>query len=85
VKHDTTHRFTAFLVVALLVGSSCALLPQGPDPIDQATLDAWSAPYRGWHYFAEPIIPSDLKIPGHEKFHNLDVPTVYQIPALRGA
>ena len=49
-------------------------------PIDQATLDAWSAPYRGWHYYAEPVIPSDLKIPGHENFHSFDVPTVYQLP-----
>jgi hypothetical protein len=48
--------------------------------IDQATLDAWSAPYRGWHYWAEPIIPSDIKIPGHEKFENFDVPTVFQAP-----
>jgi alpha-L-fucosidase len=59
----------------------------GPDnagKIDQATLDAWSAPYRGWHYYAEPIIPSDLKIPGHEKFHSFDVPTVYQIPGQPG-
>ena len=48
--------------------------------IDLATLDAWSAPYRGWHYYADPIIPSDLKIPGYEAFHSFDVPTVYQIP-----
>ena len=47
--------------------------------IDQATLDAWSAPYRGWHYHADPIIPSDLNIPGYETFHSFDVPTVYQI------
>jgi hypothetical protein len=47
--------------------------------IDQATLDAWSAPYRGWYYYPEPIIPSDLNIPGFEKFHSFDVPTVYQI------
>jgi hypothetical protein len=49
-------------------------------PIDQATLDQWAAPYRGWHYYREPIIPSDLKIPGYENFHNFDVPTVYQVP-----
>jgi hypothetical protein len=48
--------------------------------IDRATLDAWSAPYRGWHYHADPIIPSDFKIPGYEKFHSFDVPTVYQLP-----
>ena len=48
--------------------------------IDRATLDAWSAPYRGWHYHADPIIPSDFKIPGYQKFHSFDVPTVYQLP-----
>ena len=48
--------------------------------IDRATLDAWSAPYRGWHYHAEPIIASDFKIPDHEQFHSFDVPTVYQVP-----
>jgi beta-xylosidase len=58
--------------------------PKDPPPIDAATLDAWSAPYRGWHYQAEPVIPSDYKIPGHEKFQNFDVPTVYQIPGLPG-
>lgn len=52
--------------------------------IDQATLDAWTVPYRGWHYHADPIIPSDLKIPGHETFHSFDVPTVYQLPGQPG-
>jgi len=52
--------------------------------IDRATLDAWAAPYRGWHYYPDPVIPSDLKIPGHEKFRNFDVPTVYQIPGQTG-
>ncbi len=52
--------------------------------IDQATLDQWSAPLRGWHYYPEPIIPSDLKIPGHEKFHSFDVPTVFQISGQPG-
>src|SRR5512136_2838704 len=32
-------------------------------PVDRATLDAWTAPFRGWHYYPDPIIPSDLKIP----------------------
>ncbi len=54
------------------------------EKIDQATLDTWSAPYRGWHYYSDPVIPSDLKIPGYEKFHNFDVPTVYQIPGQKG-
>lgn len=51
----------------------------GMGAIDQPTLDAWSAPYRGWHYYPDPVIPPDLRIPGHEKFHSFDVPTVYQI------
>lgn len=63
----------------LMQGTPAPTMRQ-PEPIDKATLDSWSAPYRGWHYYAEPIIPSDLKIPGHEDFHSFDVPTVYQIP-----
>jgi len=55
-----------------------------PWNIEQGELDAWAAPYRGWHYAAEPVIASDMKIPGHEKFHNFDVPTVYQIPGEAG-
>ena len=49
-------------------------------PIDQPTLDAWSAPYRGWHYWPEPIIPAEPKVPGSEEFKNTDCPTIYQIP-----
>jgi len=49
-------------------------------PIDAATVAKWSAPYRGWEYFPEPIIPSDYKIPGLPDFHNYDVPCVYQLP-----
>ncbi len=48
--------------------------------IDQATLDRWSAPYRGWHYWPEPIIPAEPMIEGFEDFKNTDVPTVYQLP-----
>lgn len=48
--------------------------------IDSATLDAWSAPYRGWHYYPELVVRSDFKIPGYEGFHSFDVPTVYQLP-----
>lgn len=48
--------------------------------ITPSELDAWSASYRGWHYYPEPIIPADLRVPGHEDFHDYDVPTVYQLP-----
>ena len=37
-------------------------------PIDRETVDRWSAPYRGWHYWPDPIIPAEPKIPGHEAF-----------------
>jgi hypothetical protein len=49
-------------------------------PIDRETLDRWSAPYRGWHYWPDPIIPVEPKIPGHEAFRNTDAPCVYQLP-----
>lgn len=48
--------------------------------VDSKTLARWSAPYRGWHYYPDWIIPPKPSIPGHEQFHNTDVPTVYQIP-----
>jgi predicted GH43/DUF377 family glycosyl hydrolase len=48
--------------------------------VDRETLDAWSAPYRGWHYWPTHIIPADPKILGHEEFRNTDVPCVYQLP-----
>ncbi|MDR0844624.1 MAG: hypothetical protein LBN71_05325, partial [Tannerella sp.] len=39
----------------------------------------WSSPYRGWKYYPDPVIPSDLKIPGADGFHNYDVPCIYQL------
>lgn len=49
-------------------------------PIDRETLDRWSAPYRGWHYWPDHVIPAEPRIPGHEEFRNADVPCVYQLP-----
>ena len=48
--------------------------------IDRETLDQWSAPYRGWHYRPDHVIPAEPNITGHEKFHNTDCPCVYQLP-----
>jgi hypothetical protein len=48
--------------------------------IDRETLDRWSAPYRGWHYHPDHVIPAKPSIPGHEGFHSTDVPCVYQVP-----
>ena len=71
------------LLTALLLTSQAPL--QGaettaPGQIDRETLDKWSAPYRGWHYQPEHVIPANPKIPGHPEFHNADVPCVYQLP-----
>ncbi len=51
-----------------------------PPSIDRETLDQWTAPYRGWHYQPEHVIPAQPNIPGYEKFNNTDVPCVYQLP-----
>ena len=53
--------------------------PAGPE-IDRETLDKWAAPYRGWHYQPNHVLPANPKIPGHEKFQNTDCPCVYQLP-----
>jgi len=52
--------------------------------IDQTTLDAWSAPYRGWHYHLGHVIPARPNIPGAESFYSTDVPCVYQLPGQAG-
>ena len=48
--------------------------------LDRATLDAWSAPYRGWHYWPDHVVPSVPPIAGATNILGTDVPTVYQIP-----
>ena len=53
----------------------------GEGPLDSATVETWSAPYRNWHYYPDHVIPAEPRIPGFEAFHNTDVPTVYQLPA----
>ncbi len=57
-----------------------ALAAAQPADIDRATLDAWSAPYRNWHYHPDYVIPVAPAVPGFEDFKNTDVPTVYQLP-----
>jgi beta-xylosidase len=72
------HRFVLALTALSLIGPMAAAAEM--PPVDRESLDRWSAPYRGWHYWPEPIIPSQPKIPGHELFHNTDAPCVYQLP-----
>jgi len=60
---------------------SCAVGDaEGREAIGPETLDRWSAPYRGWHYRPDHVIPARPQIPGHEAFRNTDVPTVFRLP-----
>jgi hypothetical protein len=78
-------RYYALLLLVLVSQLLLTCMPDNSmDPIDQATLDEWAAPYRNWHYYEEPVIPSDFVIPGFDDFHSYDVPTVYQIPGKPG-
>ena len=70
---------TPIVPVVLLFLTAVAALAEDTT-IDRATLDLWSAPYRGWYYYADHVIGSDPAIPGYEGFGNTDVPTVYQLP-----
>jgi predicted GH43/DUF377 family glycosyl hydrolase len=54
-------------------------LQESSAAIHAETLEQWSKPYRGWHYYPDPVIPSDYKISGAEDFHSYDVPCVYQL------
>lgn len=48
--------------------------------IDRKTLEDWSAPCRGWHYYPDHVIPPQPEIQGHEDIKMTDAPTVYQRP-----
>jgi predicted GH43/DUF377 family glycosyl hydrolase len=72
---------TAWLsCIALLLASLAACADGTAADIDRATLDQWSAPYRGWHYWPEHVVPSVPAIPGVTNILGTDVPTVYQLP-----
>jgi beta-xylosidase len=48
--------------------------------IDEATVKAWSAELRGWHYWPDHVIGSEPNIPGFPELHMTDCPTVFQLP-----
>ena len=78
-------RVISVFMTAILAKILLSCMPdKQTEPIDLATLEKWSAPYRGWHYYPDPVIPSDFRMPGFEEFHSFDVPTVYQIPGHPG-
>jgi predicted GH43/DUF377 family glycosyl hydrolase len=56
-----------------------AAAPASP-VIDAETLRAWSAPFRGWHYWPTHVIPDCPSLPGATNILGTDVPTVFQIP-----
>ena len=51
-----------------------------PISIDEKTIQKWSAPYRGWHYYPDYVIPAKPGIKGFEGVKMTDVPTVFQVP-----
>lgn len=63
-----------------IVLAACAAMGENTMDIDRSTLDAWSAPYRGWSYWPDHVIPAEPKIPGFEAFKNTDAPAIFQIP-----
>ncbi|MDR1923800.1 MAG: hypothetical protein LBQ66_05445 [Planctomycetaceae bacterium] len=69
----------SLLIVFAMLPIVAAAQEKTPQPIDEATMKAWSEPYRGWKYHPTPIIPANYKIPGAEDFHSYDVPCVYQL------
>jgi len=50
------------------------------EPIDPQTVQAWSAPFRNWHYYPDHVIPGAPAIPGYEDVEKTDCPTVFQLP-----
>jgi predicted GH43/DUF377 family glycosyl hydrolase len=71
-------KFSILAFIALIF-SLTAVAQDNLRPIDAVTIQHWGAPYRGWHYYPDPVIPSDYDIPTAKGFHNYDVPCVYQI------
>ncbi len=66
-----------------VLGAAAAVFAAEPvegAALDPETLERWAAPFRGWHYWPEHVIPAQPRIPGHEAFVNPDVPCVYQLP-----
>lgn len=73
--------FAASLLVPL--GLLQAAEPTVTVGIDRETMDKWSAPYRGWHYWPDHVIAAEPRIPGYEEFRSTDCPCVYQLPGQR--
>src|SRR5689334_4917965 len=71
------------LSVAIMLCHTCfgtGKATGGDSVIDQSTLDAWSAPYRNWHYWPEHVIPPNPVVGNITNLNGTDAPTIYQIP-----
>ncbi|MBI4323713.1 MAG: hypothetical protein HY674_00445 [Chloroflexi bacterium] len=75
---------SALTTPATLLLAALAALSSGnataTEELNKETLDAWSAPYRGWHYWPDHVVPAAPAIAGATNILGTDVPTVYQIP-----
>ena len=68
-----------FTLASLMAGTSL-LAAKEPTGIDSQTLQEWSAPFRGWHYHPDHVIPAKPDIKGFEDVISIDVPTVFKVP-----
>jgi predicted GH43/DUF377 family glycosyl hydrolase len=69
--------------VILTGGILVARGAEGSKTIGADAVKRWSAPYRGWHYYPDHVIPAKPNIKGYEDVHMTDVPTVFQLPGDR--
>lgn len=65
---------------AALVTEAAGTPANAETAIDAKTLREWSAPFRGWHYWPDHVIPASPPIPGVTNFLGTDVPGLYQLP-----
>ena len=68
-------------MMAMVFGTLVAIAAgEEPARIGAATVQQWSAQYRGWHYWPDHVIPAKPGIKAFEDVRMTDVPTVYQLP-----
>ena len=77
-KHTTV--LLGVLSIAAACASRSALGADDSTTIDAERVKKWSAPYRGWHYYPDHVIPPRPNIKGFEDVKMTDVPTVFQRP-----
>ena len=73
------------LLQAIAISLFCANMASaqridGTQEITLETVKKWSAPYRGWHYHPNHVIPPKPNIEDFGKVSKTDVPTIFQRP-----